>query len=58
MIAIGDIEASLSEANPLLEVRRLSAGGHVGFPPRLDLGEDAPGGMERQVLRWLERKLR
>lgn len=58
MVAIADIEASVSEANPLLEVRRLSSGGHVGFPPHLDLGEDAPGGIERQVLRWLERKLR
>jgi len=58
MVALSDIEASLGEANALLEVRRLSAGGHVGFPPNLDLGEDAPGGMERQVLRWLERKLR
>lgn len=58
MVALADIEASLDQANPLLEVRRLGTGGHVGFPPHLDLGEDAPGGMERQVLRWLERKLR
>jgi predicted alpha/beta-fold hydrolase len=58
IVSIGDIEASLGEANPLLEVRRLGTGGHVGFPPWLDLGEDAPGGLERQVLRWLERRLR
>ena len=57
-VSVADIEASLGEANPLLEVRRLGSGGHVGFPPWLDLGEDAPGGLERQVLRWLERRLR
>lgn len=58
MVSISDIEASVGGANPLLEVRRLGSGGHVGFPPGLDLGEDAPGGLERQVLRWLERRLR
>ena len=58
MVSLNDIEASIGDANPLLEVRRINSGGHVGFPPGLDLGEDAPGGIERQVLRWLERKLR
>ena len=58
MLAIDDIDTSLTEANPLLEVRRVSAGGHVGFPPRVDLGEDAPLGLERQILRWAERRLR
>lgn len=58
MVTLADVEASVTDANPLLEVRRLGTGGHVGFPPGLDLGEDAPGGLERQVLRWLERKLR
>lgn len=58
MIPIDDVEASIGNANPLLEVRRVGAGGHVGFPGRLDLGEDAPRGLERQVLRWMERRLR
>ena len=58
MLAIDDIEASLGEANPLLAVRRVSTGGHVSFPGGLDLGEDAPRGLERQVLRWMERRLR
>lgn len=58
MLAIEDLEASLGNANPLLEVRRVSAGGHVSFPAGLDLGEDAPRGLERQVLRWMERRLR
>lgn len=58
MVPIADIEASIGDANPLLEVRRVGAGGHVGFPAALDLGEDAPRGLERQVLRWMERRLR
>lgn len=57
MLSVADVEASLGEANALLDVRR-AGGGHVGFSPRLDLGEDAPLGLERQVLRWAERKLR
>ena len=56
--SIADVEASIGNANPLLEVRRVGNGGHVGFPAGLDLGEDAPRGLERQVLRWLERRLR
>ena len=58
MLSIDDLEASLGAANPLLEVRRVSGGGHVSFPAGLDLGEDAPRGLERQVLRWTERRLR
>ena len=58
MLSIADIESSIGDANPLLEVRRVSDGGHVGFPRALDLGEDAPRGLERQVLRWMERRLR
>jgi uncharacterized protein len=58
MLAIDDVEAALDTANPLLEVRRVSTGGHVSFPAGLDLGEDAPRGLERQVLRWMERRLR
>lgn len=30
-------------------------GGHVGFPRDLDLGVDAPRGLESQVLGWLQR---
>ncbi len=37
---------------PGLTVRWV-AGGHVGFPARLDLGEAAPLGLEPQVLSWL-----
>ena len=58
MLSMTDVEASIDGANPLLEVRRVGAGGHVGFPAGLDLGEDAPRGLERQVLRWMERRLR
>ena len=58
MLSTDDVEASIAHANPLLEVRRVGAGGHVAFPGDLDLGEDAPRGLERQVLRWMERRLR
>jgi len=40
---------------PRLEVRWAAPGGHVGFPPRLDLGIAAPPGLESQVLGWLFR---
>lgn len=36
---------------------RFVEGGHVGFPRRLDLGEDAAPGLEPQVAAWLARAL-
>ncbi|HEX4952100.1 MAG TPA: alpha/beta fold hydrolase [Thermoanaerobaculia bacterium] len=38
-----------------LDVRWVDRGGHVGFPRDLDLGEDAPLGIEGQALGWLLR---
>ncbi len=38
-----------------LDVRWVARGGHLGFPARLDLGERAPLGLDRQVLAWLAR---
>ncbi len=38
-----------------LTVRWVDRGGHVGFPRDLDLGEDAPLGIEGQTLGWLLR---
>jgi len=46
---------------PLLEAagdvddRWTPLGGHVGFPRDLDLGEDAPSGLEHQIVAWLRR---
>lgn len=36
-----------------LEVRWMPRGGHVGFPARLDLGLDAPKGLDAQLQAWL-----
>jgi uncharacterized protein len=38
---------------PRLEVRWLPAGGHVAFPPGIDLGFAEERGLEAQVLGWL-----
>jgi uncharacterized protein len=38
-----------------LTVKRVDDGGHVGFPGRLRLDEDADLGLEPQVLAWLAR---
>jgi predicted alpha/beta-fold hydrolase len=40
---------------PRLTVKRVDDGGHVGFPGKLDLGEDAEAGLEPQILAWLGR---
>jgi predicted alpha/beta-fold hydrolase len=36
-----------------LEVKWLPAGGHVGYPSGVDLGESGPRGVEAQALSWL-----
>lgn len=38
-----------------LEVRWTASGGHVSFPPALDLGYGPEPGLEAQVLHWLRR---
>ena len=40
-------------ASRSVELRLLARGGHVGFPPRLDLGCPGPLGLEAQVIAWL-----
>lgn len=40
-------------ASPRVELRLLARGGHVGFPPRLDLGVPGPLGLEAQSIAWL-----
>ena len=49
-------EPHLARKPPRLEVRWLPAGGHVGYPPGVDLGERGPLGVEAQVLSWLLRQ--
>jgi hypothetical protein len=38
-----------------LELRWLPAGGHVGYPSDVELGEPGPRGVEPQALEWLLR---
>jgi len=48
-------ERHLAKKLPALEQRLLSSGGHVGYPPGIDLGEKGPRGVEAQALTWLLR---
>lgn len=48
-------ERHLARALPALEQRLLTSGGHVGYPPGLDLGEAGPRGVEAQAITWLLR---
>jgi len=41
---------------PMLDVRWIEKGGHVGFPENVDIGDSTGGQLERQVVDWLLRK--
>jgi uncharacterized protein len=53
MVPLHTVTASIEKCGRGLEVRRLAAGGHVGFPPSCDLGMAAAPGLEPQVVAWL-----
>jgi predicted alpha/beta-fold hydrolase len=53
MVPLASVEPWVGQASPALTVRWEDSGGHVGFPPDLDLGEPSPRGLEPQVLHWL-----
>ncbi len=55
MVRPETVRPSLTGAPGLLDTRWVNRGGHVGFPGRLDLGEDGPPGLEAQALSWLMR---
>ena len=48
-------EAVRPHFSPAISFRWAERGGHAGFPGDLDLGEQAPLGLEPQVHAWLER---
>lgn len=52
MVPEHTVRPALRRTAPL-EVRWVQRGGHVGFPPRLDLGLPGPRGLEPQVVSWL-----
>jgi predicted alpha/beta-fold hydrolase len=56
MIPPGTQQPWIDHAHPQLEVKRLKQGGHVIFPPGVDLGFGGPAGVERQLCRWLDRR--
>jgi predicted alpha/beta-fold hydrolase len=53
MIPEGTVRPALEPDRPLLDVRWIESGGHVGFPASLDLGLGGDTGLEPQVIRWL-----
>jgi predicted alpha/beta-fold hydrolase len=55
MILADTVRPTLREELPLLDVRWMEEGGHVGFPASLDLGLGGELGLEHQIVRWLRR---
>jgi predicted alpha/beta-fold hydrolase len=53
MVPAWTYRGHLARPLPKLELRALPAGGHVGYPPGVDLGEPGPLGVEAQALSWL-----
>jgi predicted alpha/beta-fold hydrolase len=49
------LRPALSQEYPLLDVRWLGEGGHVGFPNTIDLGLGGELGLEAQTMRWLRK---
>jgi uncharacterized protein len=56
MVPADTVEGSLRRTPPCLTVRWLERGGHVGFPQDVDLGVNAPLGLEAQVVGWLRQR--
>lgn len=55
MVPLNTLRPWLDRASPSLEVHVAPDGGHVGFPADLNLDQDAPPGLENQVMGWLLR---
>ena len=56
MVPKDSILRGLHGASELFTLRWTHRGGHLAFPARLDLGEDAPRGLWGQVVGWLRRQ--
>jgi uncharacterized protein len=56
MVPEDTIVPALETKAPLLDVRWVEKGGHVGFPKNVDIGESGPGSLEPQVVTWLLRQ--
>lgn len=56
MVLAGTLRGAINDASPLLDVRWLGTGGHVGFPEAIDLGlGSGERGLEAQAIDWLLR---
>ena len=55
IVPLQGLRSVLEHAPSCLTVRWLDTGGHVSFPPNLNLGQQAPLGLEHQVIRWLSK---
>ncbi len=55
MIPADVVEKAARASHDMLEVRWIDGGGHVYFPPRLDLGLGPQKGIVGQALGWLEK---
>lgn len=54
IVSARSIRQAVAQAPKNLEVIFSPRGGHVGFPPDLDLGLGPEPGLERQILSWLQ----
>jgi predicted alpha/beta-fold hydrolase len=53
MVSRESIAAAAAGAGDRLELRWVPGGGHVGFPPGVDVGAPGPPGLETQLAAWL-----
>lgn len=56
MVPEATVRPALETPAPMLDVRWLERGGHVGFPEDIEMGESGPGRLEPQVVSWLVRQ--
>jgi predicted alpha/beta-fold hydrolase len=54
MIPTRVVHPSLARASKAIDARTVP-GGHVGFSPSLDLGEEGPRGIDEQICTWIDR---
>jgi predicted alpha/beta-fold hydrolase len=53
LVPAATLRTALRELSPTTEVTWTPRGGHVGFPPRLDLGRGGQPGLPGQLAAWL-----
>jgi len=55
MVPEPTLRPALGQCSPSIDWRWVDRGGHVGFPPDLDLGVRGERGLEQQILEWFAR---